>query len=140
MDKKHRMVVLGETTYHPVRSFEANIDVVLRSNMLLQANSGGGKSWALRRLIEQSSGKVQQGIIDPEGEFSSLRQKHDFLLLGKDGDGELDVTMAPLLAHKLLEWGTSFIVDLFEMHKETRVPLSSFRNQRPVALVFGSYT
>lgn len=26
------------------------------------------------------------------------------------------------------------------MHKDTRVPLSSFRNQRPVALVFGSYT
>jgi hypothetical protein len=26
------------------------------------------------------------------------------------------------------------------MHKETEVTLSSFRNQRPVALVFGSYT
>jgi hypothetical protein len=26
------------------------------------------------------------------------------------------------------------------MHKETEVALSSFRNQRPVALVFGSYT
>jgi hypothetical protein len=26
------------------------------------------------------------------------------------------------------------------MHKETRVALSAFRNQRPVALVFGSYT
>jgi hypothetical protein len=26
------------------------------------------------------------------------------------------------------------------MHKETRVMLSAFRNQRPVAVVFGSYT
>ena len=26
------------------------------------------------------------------------------------------------------------------MHKEARVALSSFRNQRPVAMVFGSYT
>jgi hypothetical protein len=26
------------------------------------------------------------------------------------------------------------------MHKETRVMLSSFRNKRPVALIFGSYT
>jgi Iodothyronine deiodinase len=26
------------------------------------------------------------------------------------------------------------------MHKQTRVALSSFRNQRPVALIFGSYT
>jgi hypothetical protein len=30
--------------------------------------------------------------------------------------------------------------DLKVMHKETRVALSSFRNRRPVALVFGSYT
>jgi hypothetical protein len=30
--------------------------------------------------------------------------------------------------------------ELKVMHKETRVALSSFRNRRPVALVFGSYT
>ncbi len=30
--------------------------------------------------------------------------------------------------------------DLKVMHKETRVALSSFRNHRPVALIFGSYT
>jgi hypothetical protein len=116
---KHRTIVLGTNAERDL--FTADLDIILRSNLLLQANSGGGKSWALRRLIEQSSGKVQQGIIDPEGEFATLRQKHDFLLLGKDGDGALDVASAPLLAHKLLEWGTSFIVDLYEMSKEQRV-------------------
>ena len=30
--------------------------------------------------------------------------------------------------------------ELKVMHKETRVALSGFRNRRPVALVFGSYT
>jgi hypothetical protein len=30
--------------------------------------------------------------------------------------------------------------DLKMMHKETRVVLSNFRNHRPVALIFGSYT
>ena len=30
--------------------------------------------------------------------------------------------------------------DLKVMHKESHVVLSSFRNKRPVALVFGSYT
>lgn len=30
--------------------------------------------------------------------------------------------------------------DLKVMHKETRIALSTFRNQRPVALIFGSYT
>jgi hypothetical protein len=30
--------------------------------------------------------------------------------------------------------------DLKVMHKESRVALSGFRNRRPVALVFGSYT
>jgi len=82
---KNRTVFLGDLRDDPEVPFEVDLDIVLRSNLLLQANSGGGKSWELRRLIEQASGKVQQVILDPEGEFATLRQKHDFLLLGKDG-------------------------------------------------------
>jgi hypothetical protein len=29
-----------------------NLPVLLESRLLVQANSGGGKSWALRRLLE----------------------------------------------------------------------------------------
>ena len=102
------------------RVFKADLDVILRSNMLVQANSGGGKSWSLRRMIEQSFGIVPQIVIDPEGEFSTLRQKFDFVLVGKGGDTPADVRSAQLLAHRLLELGASAVIDLFEMSKQQR--------------------
>ena len=51
---------------------------LLETRLLIQANSGAGKSWAIRRLIEQTANNVQQIIIDPEGEFSTLREKPSF--------------------------------------------------------------
>lgn len=101
-------------------SFDIDLGLVLRGNLLLQAGSGGGKSRTLRRLAEQAFGKVPQIIIDPEGEFATLRQKYDFLLIGKEGDAPTDVRSAPLLAIKLLELGASAIIDLFEMDKDQR--------------------
>lgn len=102
------------------RPFRGDLDIILRSNALVQANSGGGKSWLLRRMIEQSFGRVPQIVIDPEGEFSTLRQKFDLVLVGKGGDTPADVRSAQLLAHRLLELGTSAVVDLFEMSKSQR--------------------
>lgn len=48
---------------------------LLETRLLIQANSGGGKSWALRRLLEQTTDQVQQIVIDPEGEFASLGRR-----------------------------------------------------------------
>ena len=102
------------------KPFCADLDVVLRSNVLVQANSGGGKSWLLRRMIEQTFGKVPQVVVDPEGEFSTLRERFDFVLVGKGGDTPADVRSAPLLAERLLELGASAVVDLYEMPKQLR--------------------
>jgi len=114
----NRVVELGR--FHDGRSFSGDLDVVLRSNVLVQANSGGGKSWLLRRMIEQVFGKVPQIIIDPEGEFSTLRAKFDFVLVGKGGDTPADLRSAVLLEHKLLELGASAVVYLYEMSKVQR--------------------
>lgn len=93
---------------------------LIYSRLLIQANSGGGKSWAIRRILEQSHGKVQQIIIDSEGEFGTLREKHDYILAGKDGDTPADPRSAALLARKLLEIGVSAIIDLYELHPQDR--------------------
>lgn len=45
---------------------------LLVGRLLIQGVSGAGKSWALRRLMEQAAGQVQLIVIDPEGEFASL--------------------------------------------------------------------
>lgn len=89
--------------------------------MLVQANSGGGKSWVLRRILEQSNGKVQQIIIDIEGEFSTLREKYDYIHVGKGGDIPADIRSAGLLAERLLELNASAIIDLYELKHYDRI-------------------
>lgn len=52
----------------------ASIDLeeLLATRLLVQGNSGSGKSHLLRRLLERSAEHVQQVIIDPEGDFVTL--------------------------------------------------------------------
>ncbi len=103
-------------------SKNTNIDLqkLIDSRLLVQANSGGGKSWLLRRILEQSHGKVQQIVIDLEGEFSTLREKYDYVLAGKGGDTPATPQSAGLLARKLLELNVSAIIDLYELPHQDR--------------------
>ncbi|MFM2300279.1 MAG: hypothetical protein RLZZ84_15 [Pseudomonadota bacterium] len=55
----------------PVR---VDIEELLATRLLVQGNSGSGKSHLLRRLLEESAPLVQQVIIDPEGDFVSLAE------------------------------------------------------------------
>lgn len=101
---------------------EIDIDLpkLIDSRLLIQANSGAGKSWAIRRILEQSHGKVQQIVIDLEGEFGTLREKYDFILAGKGGDTPATPQSAALLARKLLELNVSAIIDLYELPHQDR--------------------
>src|SRR2546429_299134 len=93
---------------------------LIDTRLLVQANSGGGKSWLLRRLLEQSHGKVQQIVIDLEGEFSTLREKYDYILAAKEGDTAAEPRSAALLARRLLELNVSAIIDLYELSHQER--------------------
>lgn len=97
-----------------------DLAVLLRSRALVTANSGGGKSWLLRRMAEQLFGKVPVWIIDPEGEFATLREKFGFVLVGKGGETPADPRTAPLVAHKLRELGASAVFDLYDLKPPTR--------------------
>lgn len=92
-----------------------DVDRILRSRMLITAMSGGGKSWALRRLLEQTKGGVQQIILDPEGEFYTLRERGDYLLAGAGGDVPAEPRSAKLLARRLIEMKVSAILDLSDL-------------------------
>ncbi len=52
-----------------------DLEELLATRLLVQGNSGSGKSHLLRRLLEQSAPWVQQTIIDPEGDFVTLAEK-----------------------------------------------------------------
>jgi hypothetical protein len=98
-----------------------DIERLLETRMLVQANSGGGKSYCIRRLLEQTAGKVQQLVVDPEGEFATLREKHDFIIAAPhDGDALAHPKTAKILAHRLLETGVSAILDIYDLKAHER--------------------
>jgi hypothetical protein len=98
------------------------LDILVDTRLLIQANSGAGKSWCIRRILEQTFGQVQHLVIDPEGEFASLRERFDYVLAAKTGgDTAADPRSAKLLAHRLLELHASAILDVYELKAHERV-------------------
>ena len=63
-----------------------DLETLLETRLLIQANSGGGKSYLIRKILEVTHGRVQQIVLDLEGEFATLREKYDYILAGKEGD------------------------------------------------------
>lgn len=51
-----------------------DVEELLATRLLVQGNSGSGKSHLLRRLLEESACLVQQVVIDPEGDFVTLAE------------------------------------------------------------------
>ena len=110
-------IVLGKADG---KNVSLDLDKLLSTRLLVQANSGKGKSHLLRRIAEQLFGKVQVIIIDPEGEFATLREKHGYVLVGKGGETPADPRSAALVAHKLLELRASAVCDIYEMKPDAR--------------------
>lgn len=90
------------------------------SRVLIQANSGGGKSYLLRGIVEQVAGKLQTIILDPEGEFATLRERVDVLLVGREGEVKTSVRGAALLARRLAELNVSAVIDLYDLKLHER--------------------
>ena len=97
-----------------------DIPTLITTRMLVTASSGGGKSETLRRILEEACGHVQCIVIDPEGEFSTLREKKPFVLVGEGGEATADVLTAELVATRLLELNVSAVCDLYELRVQDR--------------------
>jgi hypothetical protein len=111
-----------------VKTFEigpglkCDVDRLVASRLLVQANSGGGKTRTLRRLLEQSHGRLQHLVIDPEGEYHTLREKFDYVLAAPSGgDTVAHPRTAAMLAERLLQLGVSAILDVYELNPDQRV-------------------
>ena len=112
-----KLIEIGKSGKKPVY---IDLEILLRTRLLGQANSGGGKSWAARRLAEQLFGHVPIHIVDPEDEFSTLREKFGFVLAGKGGELSMDPRHAGVIAHKMLELRASVIFNLYELKPAAR--------------------
>ena len=73
-----------------------DVEELLATRLLVQGNSGSGKSHLLRRLLEKSAGIVQQVVIDPEGDFVSLADEFGHVVI--DGAAYSEVEIARLAA------------------------------------------
>jgi hypothetical protein len=97
-----------------------DIHTLVSTRLLVTASSGGGKSETLRRILEEAVGHIQCIVIDPEGEFSTLREKKPFVLVGEGGETPADIRTAALVATRLLELNASAICDIYEMRVHER--------------------
>ncbi len=68
-----------------------DIEELLATRLLVQGNSGSGKSHLLRRLLEESAGLVQQIVIDPEGDFVTLAEPFGHIVVDGAALGDAEV-------------------------------------------------
>jgi hypothetical protein len=79
-----------------------DLEELLATRLLVQGNSGSGKSHLLRRLLEQSAGWVQQVIIDPEGDFVTLADRYGHVAIeGERSEAELLGIAARVRQHRV---------------------------------------
>lgn len=98
---------------------------------IVQGSSGAGKSMTVRTLLEASYGMAPHVVLDKDGEYATLRERHDYVLAGNMGG---DIPAAPetaaALARMAMELNFSLIVDLYsvpakEKHQFVRLFLQS---------------
>ncbi|WP_439272013.1 helicase HerA domain-containing protein [Pseudochrobactrum sp. HB0163] len=85
-----------------------DLEELLATRLLVQGNSGSGKSYLLRRLLEQSAPWVQQCIIDPEGDFVTLADVYGHVVV----DAARTETELTRIAQRIRQHRVSVVVNL----------------------------
>lgn len=97
---------------------QIDIEELLASRLLVQGNSGSGKSHLLRRLLEGSAGLVQQVVIDPEGDFVTLAEPFGHVVI--DGSAYAGPEIAKLAA-RVREHRASVVLALDGLEVEAQM-------------------
>jgi hypothetical protein len=104
------------------RPFGIKLPSLLAGRLLVQGNSGAGKSWLLRKLLEESAGQIQHIIIDPDSEFRSLGELLDYPI----AEGHrLDLHGAAQLAERVRQQRLSMILDLGQLDRAQQMIIVS---------------
>jgi len=85
-------IEMGHTTAGA--SAALDLEELLATRLLVQGNSGSGKSHLLRRLLEQSAPWVQQAVLDPEGDFVTLADRFGHLVIDAEDHTERGLQIA----------------------------------------------
>ncbi|KPP88472.1 ATP-binding protein [Erythrobacter sp. HL-111] len=95
-----------------------DLEELLATRLLVQGNSGSGKSHLLRRLLEECAGRVQQVVIDPEGDFVTLADHFGHVVIdGADySPREIEALAARVRQHR-----ASVVLALEELEVEQQI-------------------
>ncbi|WP_375634214.1 MULTISPECIES: helicase HerA domain-containing protein [unclassified Bartonella] len=114
-------IALGEMSESRAlhKSMPALLDLeeLLATRLLVQGNSGSGKSHLLRRLLEQSAKWVQHCVIDPEGDFVTLADKFGHVIVEAQRS-ELELTR---IAHRIRQHRVSVVFNLEGLDTEQQM-------------------
>lgn len=100
---------------------ELDLEELLSTRLLVQGNSGSGKSHLLRRLLERSADWVQQAIIDPEGDFVSLAERYGHVVV----DANRTPAELTRIARRIREHRASVVLDLEGLDAEVQMLCSA---------------
>jgi hypothetical protein len=92
-----------------------DLEELLATRLLVQGNSGSGKSHLLRRLLERSAGQVQQVVIDPEGDFVTLAGPYGHAVIEATDHSEREIAR---IAARLREHRASAVLSLEGLEAE----------------------
>lgn len=99
-------------------SVQIDIEELLATRLLVQGNSGSGKSHLLRRLLEESAGLVQQIVIDPEGDFVTLADAFGHVVIDA---GAYDAREIVKMAARAREHRASVVLALDNLDLEAQM-------------------
>ncbi|UDL95337.1 ATP-binding protein [Lichenihabitans sp. PAMC28606] len=94
-----------------------DLEELLATRLLVQGNSGSGKSHLLRRLLEQSAPHVQQLIVDPEGDFVGLADRFGHVVV----DGNRSVSDLECIAARVRQHRVSAVLNLESLDAENQM-------------------
>lgn len=102
---------------------EINLENLLESRLLIQANSGGGKSVLARLIIEATFGIVPFIVMDIEGEYYTLKEKYGDILVigGQNGDIPISMQSVRLLPKEIIGNRLSVVIDLSDLKMSDRI-------------------
>lgn len=91
-----------------------DLEDLIESRMLIQANSGGGKSGIARVMMEECSGKIPFIVIDKKGEYYTLKENDGDIIVigGPNGDIPISMQAAKMLAKHIISNGLTVIIDM----------------------------
>lgn len=99
-------------------SVHMDVEELLATRLLVQGNSGSGKSHLLRRILEESAHLVQQVVIDPEGDFASLEDAFGHVVVQADTYNEREIGR---IAARIREHRASVVLNLEALDVEAQM-------------------